>query len=390
MPIKIYLCDTSSELASLRPVLVEQVQKAGMLPVWLSDAEKQSSDLVTLARQRATEADAFISVVTFRRGWEPDDQGNQSLAEIEFEVVQKLGKPSAFFLPDANSELGRHLRMRTMGQELDATERQQTFWQQVTTTGFVYYFADEADLAKQIATVLRQWSANLGDVVSSEAAAAPPATGERETTLLPAGRLSIDDLAERVADKTAAKVDALQQKREADLAEQALKYKDALALRPGELVFGRPSERSQFKSDIFMIMPFKVEFESIYRDVIRPLAGELSLSITRGDEFISTQGVIMEEVWSALNNCKLVIAEITGGNDNVFYELGIAHTLNKPAILMTQARTPETVPFDIRHLRYIRYENSVAGGIQLRDALKTAITRLKSDLEEGWGTGTSG
>ena len=66
-------------------------------------------------------------------------------------------------------------------------------------------------------------------------------------------------------------------------------------------------------------------------------------------------------------------------------ELGIAHTLNKPAILITQATKPENVPFDIRHLRYIQYDNTVAGGAKLRDDLKTNITRLLSDLYEGWG-----
>ena len=134
-----------------------------------------------------------------------------------------------------------------------------------------------------------------------------------------------------------------------------------------------------------MIMPFAQAFSGIYTDVIRPLVKDLGLIITRGDEFNSVNGSIVEEVWSALNNCQFVIAEITGGNDNVFYELGIAHTLNKPAILITQATKPENVPFDIRHLRYIQYENTVSGGAKLRDDLKVNITRLLSDLHEGWG-----
>jgi hypothetical protein len=89
-------------------------------------------------------------------------------------------------------------------------------------------------------------------------------------------------------------------------------------------------------------------------------------------------------VWAALNACRFVIAEISGGNDNVFYELGIAHTLNKPAILITRTTQPEEVPFDIRHLRYIQYKNTAAGGAKLREELQTAITRLLADLEEGW------
>jgi hypothetical protein len=386
MPLKIYLCDTSSELADLRSVLVEQIQKAGMTPIWLSDQEKQSGKLLAVVEQKAKEADAFLSIVTYLRGWEPENMGSKSLAEIEYGVIRELGKPAAIFLPDSATEIGMYLRMRALGQAQDASQRQQTFWQIVAQTGTAYYFRDEADLTKKIADVLIQWATTLGGVVSTQTEVASPAlnrNGDQE--FFPADGVNIEAFAERVAQKTAERVDALQRQRQQELAEQALKYKDALELRPGELVFGRPAERSQFQADIFIIMPFKPEFDSIYTDVIRPLVKELNLTISRGDEFTSAQGVIMGEVWSALNNCKFVIAEITGGNDNVFYELGIAHTLNKPALMITQAESLDDIPFDIRHLRYIRYANTVAGGIQLRQALKTSITRLLADLAEEWG-----
>ena len=158
-----------------------------------------------------------------------------------------------------------------------------------------------------------------------------------------------------------------------------------LRLKPGEVVFGKPLGNRQFQSDIFTIMPFAPEFDPVYRGVIKPLTDEMQLRCVRGDEFASQRGSIIEEVWAALNNCRLVIADITGGNDNVFYELGIAHTLNKPAIILTQAETPEGVPFDIRHLRYIPYRNTDEGRLRLRAELQTAITWLLTDLEESWG-----
>ena len=171
-----------------------------------------------------------------------------------------------------------------------------------------------------------------------------------------------------------------------ELAEQTLKYNDALRLLPGELVFGRPATRSQFKCDVFMVMPFAKAFDELYYNTIRPLVTEIPLVILRGDEFNSTNGVVIEDVWAALNQCRFVIAEISTGNDNVFYELGIAHTLNKPAILITQAKEPLEVAFDIRHLRYLQYRDSPAGLKVLGEELKTAITRLLTDLEEGWGS----
>lgn len=387
MPFTIYFSDTSRELANLRPVVIEQITKLGMTSVWLEDSERQRPDMLDIVRRKIAAADAFVSIVTFVRGWEPADMGGKSLTEIECDLAIEAVKPMAILMPDTSSRELSYLRVRGVLQSDDEQQAQQAFWDKLQTRGSAISFSSVTDLTQKLTDILSRWATQLGAAAAPSAQAAPAAALSRDRlqTFFPTEGLSVDAFAEVVASKTAAKVQAVQQEREEALAEQAIKYNEALRLQPGELVFGRPSATSQFKGDIFMIMPFADSFTSIYRDIVRPLMSEMNLKITRGDEFTSPNGVIMGEVWSALNNCKFVIAEITGGNDNVFYELGIAHTLNKPAILMTQAAKTEDIPFDVRHLRYIRYENTVGGGVKLRDDLKTAITRLLADLEESWG-----
>jgi len=147
-------------------------------------------------------------------------------------------------------------------------------------------------------------------------------------------------------------------------------------------IFGPPLENSQFQSDIFMIMPFRERFNGIYESIIKETAADLNLVIKRGDDFASRQGSIIKEVWAALNACRLVIAETTEINANVYYELGIAHTLGKPAILLTQATDIEDIPFDIRHLRFIQYEDSIEGGQKLADDLRRHILWVLNDLKE--------
>jgi Domain of unknown function (DUF4062) len=377
MPHTIYFSDTSDELDKLRPVLVEQIQKNGMMPVWLDEAEKQQTDILDTAKKKITDADAFISIVTYKRGWEPKQGGGKSLAELEYEIAEGEKKPIAVLLPKDASPMDMYLRMRALGQSPPNRAAQQHFWKHVQKAGTVVYFEDEADLTKKIAQTLQKWAKEMET---------PAVLPRREAeTFLPSDANQLDALAEQIATKTADRVQALQQRQQEELAEQALKYNEALRLKPGELVFGAPSESSQFHSDIFMIMPFAQEFSGLYHDVIAPLVKELKLTIVRGDEFTSSRGIIMEEVWSALNQCRFVIVDITGGNDNVFYELGIAHTLNKSAILITQATRPEDVPFDVRHLRYIQYTNTADGLAKLRADLQTSITRLIADLDEGWG-----
>jgi hypothetical protein len=392
MAFTIYISDTSPELDNVRAVLLQQITKKGMAAVWLTDAEREGADMLDIVRRKISSADAFISLLTYLHGWTPPDMGSKSLTEIECDLALEAVKPSAILLPETNSDIDTYLRMWALDQSNEDRDNQQAFWRKLQERGATITYSDVADFSRKLTTILTRWATQTPPPPSTSPAvteqAVPSAPGlspDRRDFLFPTDTITLDEIAEIVAEKTAAKVQEVQQKRDQELVEQTLKYSEALKLKPGELVFGEPSQNSQFKGDIFMIMPFAVAFNGIYTDVIRPLVKGLGLSITRGDEFTSANGVIIDEVWSALNNCQFVIAEITGGNDNVFYELGIAHTLNKPAILITQATKPENVPFDIRHLRYIQYDNTVAGGAKLRDDLKASISRLLSDLHEGWG-----
>ena len=77
-----------------------------------------------------------------------------------------------------------------------------------------------------------------------------------------------------------------------------------------------------------------------------------------------------------------MIVETTEVNANVYYELGIAHTLGKPAILLSQTKNIEELPFDIRHLRFLVYEDSIEGSADLEERLRKTIIWLLNDLEE--------
>lgn len=63
-----------------------------------------------------------------------------------------------------------------------------------------------------------------------------------------------------------------------------------------------------------------------------------------------------------------------GRNPNVFYGTGIAHTLGRDVILITQG--DQDIPFELRHLRYVRYLNSGEGGAALKQALQNRMQTL--------------
>jgi hypothetical protein len=142
--------------------------------------------------------------------------------------------------------------------------------------------------------------------------------------------------------------------------------RESLVVNP---VFGRPRPASA-SPEIFVLMPLKAELRSIYDNNIRRVADSYGLSIARADDFFSASAII-DEIWSAINAAKIVIADCTGKNPNVFYEIGIAHTLEKPVISMSQ--TLADVPFDVAHRRAIVYENTPRGRKKLEEELNKAL-----------------
>lgn len=113
-------------------------------------------------------------------------------------------------------------------------------------------------------------------------------------------------------------------------------------------VFGRPR---YVKGDVFVIMPFRTDMNEIH-EVITSCCLELGLSVTRGDDIFGASHIV-QDIWSSIFSAKIIVCDCSYKNPNVFYELGIAHTLGKDVILLTQ--NEEDVPFDLRHWRYICY-----------------------------------
>ncbi|PMN32742.1 hypothetical protein BCT36_25050 [Vibrio splendidus] len=125
------------------------------------------------------------------------------------------------------------------------------------------------------------------------------------------------------------------------------------------------------KESCFVIMPFAEPFETYYKRIIKPAIDDNDLYTARGDSlFRSTH--IMDDIWNSIKDASLVVAELTGKNPNVYYELGLAHALKKPAILI--ASNIEDVPFDLRPLRVLVYDkNDPDWGALLKENISSAI-----------------
>ncbi len=110
--------------------------------------------------------------------------------------------------------------------------------------------------------------------------------------------------------------------------------------------------------DVFVIMPFAEKLTPVYEDHIKKVCDKIGLDCKRADLVLNTESIV-NDIWSLICSAQIVICDCTGKNPNVFYELGIAHSLGKKTICITQ--NSDDIPFDIKHLRHIKYEYTPRG-----------------------------
>jgi hypothetical protein len=136
-------------------------------------------------------------------------------------------------------------------------------------------------------------------------------------------------------------------------------------------VFGRPEQPQGVEIDVFVLMPFKAKLSAIYTNHIRKLGDDLGLTIRRADDMFSTKP-FMDKVWAGICNARLILADCTERNPNVFYEIGIAHAIGKQVVLIT--RSARDIPSDITQFEYIQYDQDPVAVDALIDKLRTFLT----------------
>lgn len=128
------------------------------------------------------------------------------------------------------------------------------------------------------------------------------------------------------------------------------------------------------KPFVFVLMPFRPEFDDIYEFGIKGAAKKVGAYAERVDEQLYREG-ILERIYNQINKADVIVADMTGQNPNVFYEVGYAHALGKIVLLMT--KDADDIPFDLKHRPHIVY-----GG---------KINKLKNELSRQlkWAIGES-
>jgi len=163
---------------------------------------------------------------------------------------------------------------------------------------------------------------------------------------------------------------------------------DHLEIDPNKIIAKETIENSKPLKTCFVIMPIGSgeayeEYLFRYENIIKPaveglrMGGKQAYQSIRAD-FVSQTGSITRSVLNSLFDSDVVIADLSDLNPNVFYELGVRHSLRNKTILIASKGTKP--PFDISDLRVIYYENKIGGE---KKAIPELQTVLKKFAENG-------
>ena len=133
------------------------------------------------------------------------------------------------------------------------------------------------------------------------------------------------------------------------------------------------------KPECFVIAPIgakksdiRTRSDQILKHIIRPVADECGYRAVRADE-ISEPGSISTQVINRILDAPMVVADLTGNNANVFYELAVRHAIRKPYVQIIQKG--ERIPFDVAGIRTIEIDHTNL------DSVASAKEEIKKQMQ---------
>ena len=139
------------------------------------------------------------------------------------------------------------------------------------------------------------------------------------------------------------------------------------------------------KGKCFVIMPFGVkklrdgrdfDWESHYKEVVEDTIKKINMTPIRAKEIYGT-GTLMEDIWKGIQEAEVVVADLTGRNPNVLYELGLADVIGKRVILVTM--DDQDFPSDLGGYRYIKYSDEGKALLHFVDELQKNLVAAQSE-----------
>jgi hypothetical protein len=143
----------------------------------------------------------------------------------------------------------------------------------------------------------------------------------------------------------------------------------------GYPIMERPLQPGELR-ECFLALPTK-DWAPRVKQTIEAAAARFHCTLSID---LAAPGDIINQVWQDIRRSEVIVADLTGDNPNVFYEMGLAHALGKAVIMIRQKNTTR-VPFDVSKHKYRDYDIAELGELQtwLADAFRSVPPRYRFD-----------
>lgn len=359
-PLRVYLSSTLSDLAEYREAVVSVLVRFGFEPILLEYISATDVSPADVALQTLDRADIVILLLAFRIGYVPPEKG-KSIIELEYDRAVASSKPVLTFLADEshpwppdkidfNSAAVRRFREKLLTERVTAT---------FTTAG---------DLAAKVAMAVSQYSRHVESIPI-----APPSPSERQP--VPTLTDVISELRSMRAEMAALQQTVADSLRRSSDASPGIIPQSAAADFLGPAAALEPLS-------CFVIMPYSQKWSDAVQRIILEICGQVGLSFQIAKNMEGR--FIPHDIWRGITAAGIIVADLSGANPNVTYEIGLADVVGKEIIIICQETT---VPFDFLAQRLITYEDSLAGTLRLREELGSRLTSYKGRLSQSANAG---
>jgi hypothetical protein len=298
-------------------------------------------------------SDVVVFIVAHRYGYVPPNS-EVSIIESEYREAQVQKKPTLVFIVDDDFPWPpKYIDSGEKGQAL------QVFKKTLLTNHVVAFFQTPDDLAALVAASISRYSGIV----------APVEIGSKKE------EITLDNIMSELK-SLRSDLSVLQQLNAQQNQVNIINYSQepSLGIKPASFLGN--SENSINYSQCFVIMPYSERWsmglEKILSEICREVGIEFIIAKTMDGRFIPY------DIWRGITGSGIMIADLTGANANVTYEIGLADVLGRDVILICQG---EKVPFDFLGQRLILYEDSISGTLKLREELSDKLRRYKTRVE---------
>jgi len=339
--MRVILSSTLADLADHRAAIFKALQ--GLEPeirvelVRSEDMSASGQPPLSSWLDQFAPPDWFVLLLGWRYGYIPEGE-EKSITELEYEYAKEhLGTVLCFVSDDRFPVPPKYVETGAAATKL------RRFKERVGQENMVRTFTTPDDLAQKVAAAITKYYYRPMYRVAQDILDRP----------------ELESIVQSLRDERS----------------QHLTTIDELRRRLGDVVPATPIWRSRrFEIDTslaFCLLPFQEQFMQVYEQGVVPALEASGLRGLHAGQIFDNRE-IMEDIWESICACRLVVADVTGRNANVFYELGICHTLGKEVIVITQ--DSNDVPFDIRHRRFIEYYPDRL--VSLKGTLQQTVQRV--------------